>query len=151
MNSPKQEIGSQGFSDELDKRLDRIARLLAAQNTKGRSKRMLLSLFQNFARVAKEREVYVLQVPSATKTRTISWANGYLEATHDAINFYLERRFSVAALSFQECELVIARPALSELFEHGTRTPKTDWNSEAITGGGAPLSVRETSQGTPAH
>jgi hypothetical protein len=147
---PKQEIGSPGFSDALDKRLKRIASLLAVQRTQARSKRLLLSLFQNFSRVFEERAVYLSQVPSATKTRTISWSDGYLEATADAINFYLERRFSVPPITFQECELIIGDPALTELFEqHGTRTAGSNATPEADAGGGADLSIAETREGAP--
>jgi hypothetical protein len=121
----KEEVGSDGFTDDLMRCVDRIARLLAAQHTQCKSKKFLLSLFMNFAKVKKERSVYLAQIPSSTKTRTVAWADGYLTATRDSINLYLEKRFSLAALTLEECEMIVDRNTLKHLFEHGPNTDQT--------------------------
>jgi hypothetical protein len=151
MDPSKNEVGSPGFTDHLHARIDKIALLLSAQHTKARSKRMLLSLFQAFARVKKERSVYQVQVPSVTKTRTLAWADGYLASTADAINLYLQKRWSLTPLAFEECELIVEDPAISQLLEHGTRTAESDPNPDADAGGGAALSIAETREGAAAN
>lgn len=123
MTTSSPEVGSPGFTDAIDARLQKIVHLLLLQQTKARSKRMLVSLFQNFARVQRERETYAVQVPSATRTSTMSWAAGYLQASHDAINLYLQKRFAANTLTMEECELVVSEPELKALFDHAPGTP----------------------------
>lgn len=122
------EIGAPGSTDEIQKRIDKIAELLAVQHTKDRSKRMLISLFENFAKVKKERALYVSHAYSSARN-TLAWADGYLVATAEAINLYLEKRFSVGAVTLDEIDMIVDLETLKDLFTHGTnpsQNHKTD-------------------------
>lgn len=125
-----QSVGNPGYTDTVQARQERIVGLLVNQQAKARSKRMLLTLFQNFAHVARERSGYSAHFGTA-HTKTKAWADGYLQATADAINFYLEKRWAVPPLSFSECEMIIADPELKEFFDHATTEPNPDKSSHA--------------------
>lgn len=125
MKQSKQEVGSPGFTDDVDARLDKIARLIATQHTKSRSKRMLLSLFGTFAHVKREREIYLAQMSGVAKTNTLAWADGFLEATRAAINLYLEKRFSTNSITFEEAEMLVDRPSLIAILELGPQRTNT--------------------------
>jgi hypothetical protein len=119
----KQEVGSEGYTDLTDKRMDKIAELIAIQKTQSRSKRMLIVLFENLARVKAERERYTREA-GAAGMRSLAWADGYLTGTLEAINYYLDRRFGVSAITLQEAEMIVERPDFTHLSNASSLHPQ---------------------------
>lgn len=102
-------------AQEAKERMDKIADLLIEQSENKRSRGVLLKLFQAYHSVKSERERYHNQIGDYA-TKTISWADGYLNATFTAIDSYLQARFKVFGVTPYECEVISARPSLAKLF-----------------------------------